>query len=145
MVPRVGVGPLPGASAPAEGVDRGASSPGLTGELGAGAFAEIPEMRGNRPYNPAVGSTNPKRLGVMGGTFDPIHHGHLVTAEEALSQFELDEVVFIPTGRPWMKAERPVSPAEDRYLMTVVATAANPRFSVSRIEIERDGPTYTVD
>jgi nicotinate-nucleotide adenylyltransferase len=90
---------------------------------------------------PGVG----RRLGVMGGTFDPIHYGHLVTAEEALSQFSLDEVVFVPTGRPWMKEERDVSPAEDRYLMTVIATASNPRFRVSRVEIDRDGPTYTVD
>jgi nicotinate-nucleotide adenylyltransferase len=81
----------------------------------------------------------------MGGTFDPIHHGHLVTAEEALVQFELDRVVFVPTGLPWMKEDRQVSPAEDRYLMTVIATASNPRFSVSRLEIEREGPTYTVD
>ena len=85
------------------------------------------------------------RLGVMGGTFDPIHHGHLVTAEEALSQFSLDQVVFVPTGRPWMKADRPVSPAEDRYLMTVIATSSNPHFLVSRLEIEREGPTYTVE
>jgi nicotinate-nucleotide adenylyltransferase len=86
-----------------------------------------------------------RRLGVMGGTFDPIHYGHLVTAEEALVQFGLDEVMFVPTGRPWMKADREVSPAEDRYLMTVIATASNPRFSVSRVEIDREGPTYTVD
>jgi len=86
-----------------------------------------------------------RRLGVMGGTFDPIHYGHLVTAEEALVQFALDEVVFVPTGQPWMKQEREVSPAEDRYLMTVIATASNPRFRVSRIEVEREGPTYTVD
>jgi nicotinate-nucleotide adenylyltransferase len=81
----------------------------------------------------------------MGGTFDPIHYGHLVTAEEALWQFELDEVVFVPTGQPWMKADRAVSPAEDRYLMTVVATASNGRFSVSRREVDRRGTTYTVD
>jgi nicotinate-nucleotide adenylyltransferase len=81
----------------------------------------------------------------MGGTFDPIHHGHLVTAEEALHQFGLDEVCFVPTGQPWMKAERAVTPAEDRYLMTVIATASNPRFSVSRLEVDRGGPTYTVD
>jgi nicotinate-nucleotide adenylyltransferase len=86
-----------------------------------------------------------KRLGVMGGTFDPIHYGHLVTAEEALHQFELDEVVFVPTGRPWMKEHEVVSPAEDRYLMTVIATASNPRFSVSRVEVDREGPTYTID
>jgi nicotinate-nucleotide adenylyltransferase len=85
------------------------------------------------------------RLGVMGGTFDPIHHGHLVTAEEARWQFDLDRVVFVPTGRPWMKSDREVAEAEDRYLMTVIATSANPRFTVSRMEIERDGPTYTVD
>jgi len=81
----------------------------------------------------------------MGGTFDPIHHGHLLTAEEARWQFDLDEVVFVPTGRPWMKQDRKVSPAEDRYLMAVIATSANPRFSVSRLEIEREGPTYSVD
>lgn len=81
----------------------------------------------------------------MGGTFDPIHYGHLVTAEEALDQLSLDEVVFIPTGQPWMKERELVSPAEDRYLMTVIATASNPRFSVSRIEVDREGPTYTVD
>src|SRR2546429_3830964 len=89
--------------------------------------------------------TRPKRVGVMGGTFDPIHHGHLVTAEAALWQFGLDEVVFVPTGSPWMKEEREVTPAEDRYLMTVIATASNPFFAVSRIEVDRPGPTYTID
>ena len=86
-----------------------------------------------------------RRLGVMGGTFDPIHYGHLVTAEEALVQFELEGVVFVPTGRPWMKEHEVVSPAEDRYLMTVIATASNPLFQVSRIEVDRQGPTYTVE
>ncbi|MEX0833075.1 MAG: nicotinate-nucleotide adenylyltransferase [Actinomycetota bacterium] len=81
----------------------------------------------------------------MGGTFDPIHYGHLLTAEEARWQFELDEVVFVPTGRPWMKEEREVSDPQHRYLMAVIATAANPRFSVSRVEIEREGPTHTID
>ena len=81
----------------------------------------------------------------MGGTFDPIHHGHLVAASEVAAWYDLDEVVFVPTGRPWQKAERQVSAAEDRYLMTVIATASNPRFSVSRIDIDRPGPTYTVD
>ena len=81
----------------------------------------------------------------MGGTFDPIHHGHLVAASEVASRFELDEVVFVPTGQPWQKADRRVSAAEDRYLMTVIATASNPRFSVSRVDIERPGMTYTVD
>ena len=81
----------------------------------------------------------------MGGTFDPIHHGHLVAASEVQDTYELDEVVFVPTGEPWQKSGREVSKAEDRYLMTVIATAANPRFSVSRVDIDRDGPTYTVD
>jgi nicotinate-nucleotide adenylyltransferase len=80
----------------------------------------------------------------MGGTFDPIHHGHLVAAEEARWQFELDEVLFIPTGQPWQKPVG-VSPAEDRYQMTVIATASNPAFAVSRVEIDHPGPTYTVD
>jgi nicotinate-nucleotide adenylyltransferase len=81
----------------------------------------------------------------MGGTFDPVHHGHLSAANEVATLFELDEVVFVPTGQPWQKSEREVSPAEDRYLMTVIATAANPLFSVSRIDIDRAGPTYTID
>ncbi len=85
------------------------------------------------------------RLGIMGGTFDPIHHGHLVAASEVQSLLDLDEVVFVPTGQPWQKAEKHVSPAEHRYLMTVVATASNPRFTVSRVDIDRDGPTYTID
>ncbi|MGL5826314.1 MAG: nicotinate-nucleotide adenylyltransferase [Nocardioides sp.] len=86
-----------------------------------------------------------RRVGVMGGTFDPIHHGHLVAASEVQAWFGLDEVVFVPTGDPWQKSDRAVSPAEHRYLMTVIATAANPRFTVSRVDIERDGPTYTID
>ena len=85
------------------------------------------------------------RIGVMGGTFDPIHHGHLVAASEAAHRFALDEVVFVPTGQPWQKAGRQISPAEDRYLMTVIATASNPRFTVSRVDIDRAGPTYTID
>lgn len=80
----------------------------------------------------------------MGGTFDPIHHGHLVAASEVADLIGLDEVVFVPTGQPWQK-DRHVTPAEDRYLMTVIATAANPRFSVSRVDIDRGGPTYTTD
>jgi nicotinate-nucleotide adenylyltransferase len=81
----------------------------------------------------------------MGGTFDPIHHGHLVAASEVQSWFGLDEVVFVPTGAPWQKADRQVTEAEHRYLMTVIATAANPRFTVSRVDIDRAGPTYTID
>ncbi len=81
----------------------------------------------------------------MGGTFDPIHHGHLVAASEVADRYALDEVVFVPTGQPWQKTEHAVTPAEDRYLMTVIATASNPRFSVSRVDVDRVGPTYTVD
>jgi nicotinate-nucleotide adenylyltransferase len=86
-----------------------------------------------------------RRIGVMGGTFDPIHHGHLSAANEVRHRCGLEEVVFVPTGQPWQKAHRVVSASEDRYLMTVIATASNPRFSVSRVEIDRDGPTYTVE
>jgi nicotinate-nucleotide adenylyltransferase len=85
-----------------------------------------------------------RRIGLMGGTFDPIHHGHLVAAEEARWQFDLDTVLFVPTGQPWQKPVG-VSPAEDRYRMTVIATASNPAFEVSRVEIDHPGPTYTVD
>ncbi|GHD78077.1 nicotinate-nucleotide adenylyltransferase [Salinibacterium amurskyense] len=83
------------------------------------------------------------RIGIMGGTFDPIHNGHLVAASEAQIQFNLDEVVFVPTGKPWMKDT--VTPGEHRYLMTVIATAANPGFNVSRVDLEREGATYTID
>lgn len=83
------------------------------------------------------------RIGVMGGTFDPIHNGHLVAASEVRQHFDLDEVVFVPTGQPYQK--RDVSEAEHRYLMTVIATASNPAFTVSRVDIDRDGPTYTID
>jgi nicotinate-nucleotide adenylyltransferase len=86
-----------------------------------------------------------RRIGVMGGTFNPIHIGHLVTAEEALRQRSLEQVVFVPAGRPWQKEGVDVAPAEHRYLMTVIATATNPRFRVSRMELDRAGPTYTVD
>lgn len=85
------------------------------------------------------------RLGVMGGTFDPIHLGHLVCASEVASSFELDEVVFVPTGKPAFKHGPDVSPAEDRYLMTVIATANDPRFTVSRIDMDREGTTFTID
>jgi len=83
------------------------------------------------------------RLGVMGGTFDPIHHGHLVAASEVAAALNLDEVIFVPTGEPWQKSD--VTASEHRYLMTVIATASNPRFKVSRVDIDRAGPTYTVD
>jgi nicotinate-nucleotide adenylyltransferase len=86
-----------------------------------------------------------RRVGIMGGTFDPVHHGHLVAASEVQAWFGLDEVVFVPTGQPWQKSAQRVSPGEHRYLMTVIATASNPRFSVSRVDVDRGGPTYTID
>ena len=82
------------------------------------------------------------RLGIMGGTFDPIHYGHLVTAEQARESLDLDAVLFMPAGSPAFKL---VTPAEDRYAMTVLATAANPAFLASRFEIDRPGVTYTAD
>lgn len=83
------------------------------------------------------------RIGVMGGTFDPIHNGHLVAASEVAQHFNLDEVIFVPTGQPWQK--RDVTLAEHRYLMTVIATASNPMFTVSRVDIDRNGDTFTID
>ncbi|WP_448810081.1 nicotinate-nucleotide adenylyltransferase [Agromyces bauzanensis] len=83
------------------------------------------------------------RVGVMGGTFDPIHHGHLVAASEVAQSHDLDEVVFVPTGAPNYKSN--VTSAEHRYLMTVIATASNPRFTVSRVDIDRKKPTFTID
>jgi nicotinate-nucleotide adenylyltransferase len=85
------------------------------------------------------------RLGVMGGTFDPIHHGHLVAASEAATRFGLDEVVFVPTGQPWQKQGFDVTSGEHRYLMTVIATASNPDFTVSRVDLDRPRPTFTID
>lgn len=84
-------------------------------------------------------------IGVMGGTFDPIHFGHLRAAEEVLQGFGLERVIFVPSGRPPHKPVSEVTPPEHRYLMTMLATADNPHFEVSRIEIERDGPSYTLD
>ena len=95
--------------------------------------------------NGSAADATPRRIGVMGGTFNPIHNGHLVAANEVAHVFHLDEVVFVPTGDPWMKDASSVAPAEDRYLMTVIATASNPRFTVSRVDIDRGGPTYTID
>lgn len=83
------------------------------------------------------------KIGVMGGTFDPIHHGHLVAASEAAQSFGLDEVIFVPTGMPQQKPA--ATSSEHRYLMTVIATAANPTFTVSRVDIDRNGPTFTID
>lgn len=89
------------------------------------------------------GGSDRPRIGVMGGTFDPIHHGHLVAASEVAQSYGLDEVVFVPTGEPTYKSV--VTPAEHRYLMTVIATASNPRFTVSRVDIDRGKPTFTID
>ncbi|OZG50950.1 nicotinate-nucleotide adenylyltransferase [Bombiscardovia coagulans] len=86
-----------------------------------------------------------RRVGIMGGTFDPIHHGHLVAASEVAWVYDLDEVIFVPTGRPVFKLEKAVTNAEDRYLMTVIATASNPKFTVSRVDIDRPSITYTID
>lgn len=86
-----------------------------------------------------------RAIGVMGGTFDPIHYGHLVAAEAARTCFGLSEVIFVPSGNPPHKADRSVSTPEHRFLMTVLATTTNPYFRVSRVEIDRPGPSYTVD
>ncbi len=86
-----------------------------------------------------------RRIGVMGGTFNPIHHGHLVAASEVAHRFGLERVIFTPSGQPWHKDQSLIASAEDRYLMTVIATAADSRFEVSRVDIDRSGPTYTVD
>jgi nicotinate-nucleotide adenylyltransferase len=83
------------------------------------------------------------RLGVFGGTFDPIHIGHLIAASEAMYAFSLDRILFVPAGRPWQKES--FSDPEDRYTMTVLGTAAHERFGVSRTEVDRSGPTYTAD
>jgi nicotinate-nucleotide adenylyltransferase len=86
-----------------------------------------------------------KRIGVLGGTFDPIHNGHLVAASEVAHVLALAEVIFVPTGQPWQKEDRELAPPEDRYLMTVIATAFDPLLTVSRVDIDRPGETYTVD
>jgi len=119
----------------------GRSEPtGGSGPTGVSVPAGFPDPV---PVPGSVGSG--RRLGVMGGTFDPIHHGHLVAASEVADAYGLDAVVFVPTGQPWQKTDEPVTAAEHRYLMTVIATAANPRFTVSRVDIDRGGLTYTSD
>lgn len=90
-------------------------------------------------------NTEARKIGIMGGTFDPIHYGHLLAADEAHAAFGLSEVVFIPTGRPPHKANKKVTSPEDRYLMTQLATVSCPYFSVSRVEIDREGSSYTID
>ncbi len=104
-------------------------------------------MNSPAPVLPPLGSDPARtyRLGIMGGTFDPIHYGHLVTAEQAREALDLDLVLFMPAGVPAFKQDRHVSSGEDRYAMTLLATAANPAFVASRFEIDRAGVTYTVD
>jgi len=85
------------------------------------------------------------RVGILGGTFDPIHIGHLILAEETRLSLALDRVIFIPAGRPWRKSRREVSPPADRVAMVSTAITANPHFELSRLEVDREGPTYTVD
>jgi nicotinate-nucleotide adenylyltransferase len=89
--------------------------------------------------------TRATKVGVMGGTFDPIHHGHLVAAEEARSAFALDRVLFVPAGDPWQKSHEDVSPADDRVAMVEVAIADNDAFDISRVDVDREGPTFTID
>ena len=105
------------------------------------------EMRDMGSDLPKLG-TDPRRtyrLGIMGGTFDPIHNGHLVAAESALERLGLDQVVFMPAGSPAFKQDKQVSSGEQRYAMTLLATSDNPHFRASRFEVDRDGITYTAD
>ncbi|MDR1192682.1 MAG: nicotinate-nucleotide adenylyltransferase [Peptococcaceae bacterium] len=92
-----------------------------------------------------VDLTGVNRLGLMGGTFDPIHQGHLVTAEAARSGFNLDRVIFVPSGQPPHKSGQQITPKEKRYLMTELATVTNPFFDVSRVEVSKDGYSYSAD
>ncbi len=85
------------------------------------------------------------KIGIMGGTFDPVHYGHLVTAEAALGEFQLDQVLFVPSGNPPHKDPIGVTETKHRYLMTVLATVTNPKFEVSRVDIDREGVTYTIE
>jgi nicotinate-nucleotide adenylyltransferase len=84
-------------------------------------------------------------IGVLGGTFDPIHMGHLIIAEEVRARLDLAEVLFVPAGQPWLKTNNVISPAEHRVEMVRLAIAKEPSFKLSTMEIERPGPSYTVD
>lgn len=106
---------------------------------------EREEVAGRMFFNASNDRVGSLKVGLMGGTFDPIHMGHLVTAEEARQQFDLDYVIFVPTGAPPHKDEKSISLPEHRYLMSTLAVMSNPSFFVSRIEIDQDGPTYTID
>jgi len=85
------------------------------------------------------------KIGVLGGTFDPVHNGHLVIAEEVRTELNLAEIIFVPAGQPWLKVERAISPAEDRLQMLRLALADKPYFKIATAEIDRPGPSYTVD
>lgn len=106
-----------------------------------------PEAERFARYLPDFGADTERkyRLGIMGGTFDPIHYGHLVAAQQSLDDLALDAVVFMPSGRPAFKLDKHVTDAEDRYNMTFLATSDNPKFFSSRFEVEREGVTYTAD
>lgn len=95
--------------------------------------------------NRAAESPDGIKIGIMGGTFDPIHYGHLLAADEAHAAFGLSEVIFIPSGHPPHKANKKLTSPEDRYLMTELATVDCPYFRVSRVEIDRQGSSYTID
>ena len=85
------------------------------------------------------------KIGILGGTFDPVHLGHLIIAEETMSALGLDRVIFVPAGDPWMKVGIPISPGPNRLAMVLDAVAGNPAFHVSPVELDRSGPSYTVD
>jgi len=109
-------------------------------------FIDTIFVRESKPFEEGpVVSKKILSLGIMGGAFNPIHFGHLVTAEEALVQYGLDQVIFIPSGHPPHKTDEEILAAEERYLMAVIATASNPDFVVSRTEIDRAGPSYAID
>ena len=85
------------------------------------------------------------KIGVLGGTFDPVHNGHMIVAEETRRQLNLSEVLFVPAGQPWLKEDSSVLAAEHRIQMVRLAIAGKPYFKLSTVEVDRDGPTYTVD
>lgn len=108
-----------------------------------------PNVRDRRRHQEArkrrSDTSGKRRVGLMGGTFDPIHHGHLVAASEVMDRFNLEQVVFVPAATQPFKVDRDVAPEEHRYLMTVIATASNNRFTVSRVDIDRGGLSYTYE
>lgn len=139
----LGVPAVPDCSADSIGNGQAAKAREMSG-LSSHGHRRAKDDRASGP-SCAVSDGRRQRIGIMGGTFDPIHNGHLVAASEVASVYELDQVIFVPTGRPHFKLDKKVSNAEDRYLMTVIATASNPKFTVSRVDIDRPGVTYTID